>query len=390
MYGRGHGRRVDAGARERLEQDLGGSARTQARHSRATAACDWLRHDGSVIFFLVRAMRSGQRARIAILLSAAAACVLIGALLFSLAEDLPFTTGLYWAITTATTVGYGDVTPHNGLGRVIASAVMLTTIPLLASVFALATGGYAAAGIRRILAMHNPLPEPPYRLVIGMSQSVPAILRELVEAGITVILVADTDPAGLPAEVHHIRADPTDEFAIKRAKPADAEQALITGTSDGDVLVSSVLVRKQAPDLPIVAVVSSASVREALRDLGVRQTMSPHDLIAATLAKSMEAPHAADMVSELVESQRHRLSEVDAAAEGAVGKALSVVRDERDGLVLGLVHDGTFSLGIADDPTVKAGDSLLIAEKTPPATANGRRAVVERRAAGDRPAPGSG
>jgi voltage-gated potassium channel len=326
-------------------------------------------------------MRSGQRTRIAILLGAAVACVLVGALLFSLAENLPFTTGLYWAIATATTVGYGDVTPHNGIGRVIASGVMLTTIPLLASVFALATGGYAAAGIRRILAMHSPLPEPPYRLVIGMSQSVPAILRELIAARVTVVLLADTDPAGVPPEVHHIRADPTDEAAIRRTNPANAEQALITGTSDGDVLVSSVLVRKQAPDLPIVAVVSSASVREALRDLGVRQTVSPHDLIAATLAKSLEAPHAADMVSDLVESPRHRLSEVDAATEGAVGKALSAVRDERDGLVLGLVHNGAFTLGLGEDPTVEAGDFLLIAESAPPATANGRRAAGERQAA---------
>jgi voltage-gated potassium channel len=334
-----------------------------------------LRQHGSVIIFLVRAMRSSQRTRISILLCAAVACVLIGALLFSLAENITYTTGLYWAIATATTVGYGDVTPHNGLGRVIASGVMLTTIPLLASVFALATGGYAAAGIRRILAMHSPLPDPPYRLVIGMSQSVPAILRELIAAGVTVVLLADVDPAGVPTEVHHIRADPTDEAAIRRTNPADAEQALITGKSDGDVLVSSVLVRKLAPDLPIVAVVSSASVREALADLGVRQTMSPHDLIAATLAKSLEAPHAADMVSDLVESPRHRLSEVDAAAEGAVGKALSAVRDERDGLVLGLVHDGKFSLGIAEDPTIEAGDSLLIAEGAP-AAASGRRAAA--------------
>jgi voltage-gated potassium channel len=332
-----------------------------------------------VIFFLVRAMRSGQRTRIAILLGVAATCVLVGALLFSLAEHIAYTTGLYWAITTATTVGYGDVTPHTGLGRVIASGVMLTTIPLLASVFALATGGFVAAGIRRILTMHSPLPEPPYRLVIGMSQSVPAILRELVAAGVTVVLLADTDPAGLPSEVHHIRADATDETAIKRAKPADAEQALITGKSDGDVLVSSVLVRKQAPDLPIIAVVSSAAVREALRDLGVRQTISAHDLVAATLAKSMEAPHAADMVSQLVESPRHRLSEVDAATEGAVGKALSAVRDEREGLVLGLVHDGSFSLGLNEDPTVEAGDTLLIAESAP---ANGRRGSEERRGAG--------
>jgi voltage-gated potassium channel len=324
-----------------------------------------------VIIFLFRAFRANQRTRIAILLGAAAGCVLVGAALFALVEHIAFTTGLYWAITTATTVGYGDVTPKTGGGRIIANGVMLTTIPLLASVFALATGGYAAAGIRRILAMHSPLPDPPYRLVIGTNNTVPAILRQLVAARVTVVLLADSEPPGLPPEVHHIKADPTDEAAISRTKPAAAEQALITGKSDGDVLVSSVLVRKQAPDLPMVALVSSPAVREALDDLGVQQTISAHDLIAATLAKSLEAPHAADMVAELVESEQHKLSEVDAAADGAVGKPLSAVRDERDGLVLGLVHAGTFTLGVGDDPTVQAGDTLLVAEACPPGT-NGR------------------
>ena len=41
-------------------------------------------------------------------------------------------------------------------------------------------------------------------------------------------------------------------------------------------------------------------MREALSDLGVRQTVSAHQLVAGTLAKSLEAPHAGDMMAQLV------------------------------------------------------------------------------------------
>jgi voltage-gated potassium channel len=33
--------------------------------------------------------------------------------------------GVYWAITTMTTVGFGDITPKTDLGRLIASVMML-------------------------------------------------------------------------------------------------------------------------------------------------------------------------------------------------------------------------------------------------------------------------
>jgi voltage-gated potassium channel len=299
-----------------------------------------------------------------VLLASAVACVLVGAWLFAWAENLPFTTGLYWAITTATTVGYGDVTPHNGIGRFLASAVMLTTIPLLATVFALVTGGAAAAGIRRILSMESQFPEGTYRLVVGMNPTVPAILEELEGAGIPVVLVADVAPDTVRHGVHLVRGDPTEPSTIRKAKPEGAQQALLTGSSDGDVLVSAVILRKQAPDLPITALVTSAAVREALSELGVQHSVSAQELVARMLATSLETPHASDLVGQLIESGRDILAEVD-ADPATVGKMLSTVRDERAGLVLGLVHEGRFTLGITEDPVVAAGDRLLIAEATP-------------------------
>jgi len=325
-----------------------------------------------VISILVRLIGPHHRKHIAILLASAVACVFAGAAAFAATQQLPFTSGLYWAITTATTVGYGDVTPHNGAGRVIANLVMLTTIPLLASVFALVTGEAAAAGVRRILAMRSHIPEGRFRLVIGMSDTVPAILAELVSAGVAVVLVADVDPITIPPEVHLVRGDPTDEKVLRSAKPEAAEQALITGPSDGDVLVSSVLVRKLAPNLETAALVSSPSVREALTDLGIHQTISAHAMIASALAKSLETPHAWNMLAELVGSNQHRLTEVEADT-AAVGRPLSAVRGDRDGLVLGLVHEGNFTLGLGEDPVVRAGDRLLVTEQEPAHARGGHR-----------------
>ena len=311
---------------------------------------------------LIRVFGVPHRRNVVLLLGAVAIVVLIGAELFALAEGLPFTTGLYWAVTTATTVGYGDVTPHNAIGRLLASLVMLTTIPMLAAAFALVSGAAAAAGVRRILNMRTQFPEGTYRLVVGMTPTVPAILDELGTAGVPVVLVADVDPETVHGEVHVVRGDPTDEATIRRAKPEGAEQALITGDSDGDVLVSAVLLRKQAPSLTITALVSSPSVREALTDLGVQQTVSGSELLSRALAASLETPHAGAMLAELV-GKREMLAEVEPDG-AAVGKPLSAIRNERAGLVLGLVRNGEFTLGITEDPVVAAGDRLLVAEAT--------------------------
>ena len=313
-----------------------------------------------MITLLLRVLGVPHRRHLLILLGSVAGVMLIGAGLFSLAEQLPFTTGLYWAVTTATTVGYGDVTPHNPAGRLIASLVMLTAIPMLAGAFAIVSGAAAAAGVRRILAMHTTFPEGTYRLIVGMSPTVPAIIEELAGAGIPVVLVADVNPETVRSGVHVVRGDPTDEATIAKAKPAGAEQALITGASDGDVLVSAVLLRKQAPSLAIMALVDSPAVREALRDLGIQQSLSTSELVARTLAASLETPHAGEMIAQLI-GNRDALAEVE-AGDSAIGKRLSAVRNEHLGLVLGLVRSGEFTLGLADDPVIASGDRLLVAE----------------------------
>jgi voltage-gated potassium channel len=68
----------------------------------------------------------------------------IGAIWFAAVENISVASGLYWSVTTATTVGYGDISPHTDTGHVIAVLVMLTVIPLFAATFSLLTTSLTA------------------------------------------------------------------------------------------------------------------------------------------------------------------------------------------------------------------------------------------------------
>lgn len=58
------------------------------------------------------------------LFSISVAIIVLSAFLFSLSEKQSLANSLWWAVTTATTVGYGDETPHTAVGKIIASVLM--------------------------------------------------------------------------------------------------------------------------------------------------------------------------------------------------------------------------------------------------------------------------
>ncbi len=60
-------------------------------------------------------------------------CIIIGGALIHFAEGMSFADGIWWAFVTATTVGYGDISPSTLAGRIIASVLMIVGIGLIGS-----------------------------------------------------------------------------------------------------------------------------------------------------------------------------------------------------------------------------------------------------------------
>jgi len=288
----------------------------------------------------------------------------LAAVLFSSAEHVGFGTALYWSITTATTVGYGDVTPHNPAGRVIAVGVMVTTIPIVGALFALVAGASALDRFRRFLGMDTRLPSEPFTLIYGSHPIVPRAIKELVGSGDPVVVVALEKPAGEPHGMHFVLADPTDEDVVRRTEPERANRALIACTDDADSLVIAISLHALAPTLEVFALTQSARVARALKELGVSNTLSSDELLGHVVAKSLETPHAGEVLLQLVDSDGlcMRETRVDSAS---VHRRLSEVRSTSGRLVLGIFRHGQVDLGVSDDPELEADDVLIYVDATP-------------------------
>lgn len=50
--------------------------------------------------------------------------------------------GIWWALVTITTVGYGDITPVTTLGRIVASSLMLLGLGLIATITAIVSAKF--------------------------------------------------------------------------------------------------------------------------------------------------------------------------------------------------------------------------------------------------------
>jgi voltage-gated potassium channel len=82
------------------------------------------------------ALRASSRKIIVFLGTVLTMVLIIGALMYLIeGEQSGFTNipqGIYWAIVTMTTVGYGDIAPATVLGRMLASIVMITGYAIIA------------------------------------------------------------------------------------------------------------------------------------------------------------------------------------------------------------------------------------------------------------------
>lgn len=95
-----------------------------------------LRHYLNQAYYLLNALRGSQQKIVVFLLSVSTLVIVFGALMYVIeGPSHGFTSipvGIYWAVVTLTTVGFGDITPKTPLGQGIAALVMIIGYSIIA------------------------------------------------------------------------------------------------------------------------------------------------------------------------------------------------------------------------------------------------------------------
>ena len=75
--------------------------------------------------------------------------IITGGVLIHFAEGMTLIDGIWWSFVTATTVGYGDISPHTLYGRIIAMVLMLVGIGLIGTVTSTLTSYFLNTGQKK-------------------------------------------------------------------------------------------------------------------------------------------------------------------------------------------------------------------------------------------------
>ncbi|MEM7417152.1 MAG: NAD-binding protein [Gemmatimonadota bacterium] len=210
-------------------------------------------------------------------------------------------TGIYWALTVMSTLGFGDITFHSDLGRAFSTLVLLTGIVLLlvilpflfiSSIYAPWLEERARARVRSMRRVPEGVED--HVLVCANDPLALGLIRRLKLAGIRAFLIEpDAEDAmaladrGIPAVTGNI-----DSIETYRAMRADKARLVVANASDTVNSNIILTVRALTESVPIVALAESLDSVDVLELSGATHVLTLKQRLGEQLANRVSGGSA--------------------------------------------------------------------------------------------------
>jgi len=207
-------------------------------------------------------------------------------------------TGVYWALTVMSTLGFGDITFTSDLGRVFSSFVLVTGVVLLLIIlpFLFIRLVYAPWLEERSRARWKALRTLPddvqgHVIICANDPIALGLMRRLDLTGVPAYLI-EPDPAralrmhdeGVPVLAGEV--DSVETYENARVEHARLVFANASDTVNTNIVLT---VRERAPDVPVVAIADSVDSVDILELSGVNHVLTLTLLLGEHLARRASA-----------------------------------------------------------------------------------------------------
>ncbi len=270
--------------------------------------------------------------------------------------------GLWWAIVTLTTVGFGDITPVTTVGRIIGSALMVGGMFTLA-LFAGIVGHsllHAVLGIREEQFRMSGYVD--HIILCGYETGANPLLQALrheidLEQNRVVVFANRERASDLPPEFLWVSGDPTKESELGKIRLTHARTVVVVGErsqtpqhADAATILTIFTIRahlakhaqthsRRRPVHIVAEILDSENAAHA-RTAGADEVVETRQVGFSMLSHAVAYPGIADVTSHVIQSgwqnlYAGRMPDADASAL-SFGQVAQQIREQHGALVLGI------------------------------------------------------
>ncbi len=206
-----------------------------------------------------------------------------------------FFDGIYWALVTISTVGYGDITPTSPEGRVIALILIMFGIGVISFFTSIIVSAFSdKLGTNRVYTELNRKAQ--HTIVCGHGRVGQVLCRKLAADKIRFVVV-DTDPSktlvARKAGFLAIEADATDDSVLTElGLGRNAIRILCLTGEDVANLYITLSARQADPEIEIISRVDKQENREKMSIAGANYCVTPHEAVSMMVSELMGQPVA--------------------------------------------------------------------------------------------------
>lgn len=222
-----------------------------------------------------------------------------------------FGDGLWYAIVTLSTVGYGDYYPVTTPGRLLGLSLIIGSISILGVLVAEITGYVNSYLQKQKLGMLG-TKFTNHFVIIGWDEFARYVVDQLVQVGTPVAVICDKqDTLELlqsrysKEQVFVLFADYGDYGKFEKAGLARASKVWINNGADAEKLIMAVNLRKHYQNIELAMALDAPDLKDTFKAAGVTYIISKNEITGRLMASYLFEPDVALYSEDLLHVSRN-------------------------------------------------------------------------------------